>query len=252
MSRAPSAGLVLAGGAGRRWRGGDAGVRPKALLADETGTTLLATAIRALTGAGCDPVVVVVGSDGDLVRAEVEAVAGRQGAPSADAPRPGTDRVGGRAFPPTGRSTSTASSPPTVRAVACPTWSRGMGESLRTGIAALADAAPEVACAVVTLADLPDQGPAAVRRLLDRVGGERDALARATYGGRPGHPVLLGRAHWAQAAATAHDDVGARDLLARPEAVAVDCTDLSSGRDVDRPDDLAAAPRRWGPVGDPR
>ena len=48
---------------------------------------------------------------------------------------------------------------------------------------------------MVTLVDLPDVTAPVVRRLLERPVTE-DVLARATYDGKPGHPVVLGRAHW--------------------------------------------------------
>ena len=58
-------------------------------------------------------------------------------------------------------------------------------------------------------------------------------LARAAYDGVPGHPVLLGRDHWAGVAAAATGDRGARDYLAAADVVLVECGDLASGRDVD-------------------
>ena len=58
-------------------------------------------------------------------------------------------------------------------------------------------------------------------------------LARAAYDGVPGHPVLLGRDHWAGVNAAATGDRGARDYLATADVVLVECGDLASGRDVD-------------------
>ena len=86
-------------------------------------------------------------------------------------------------------------------------WAEGMGASLRAGLAALAGVED---AALVTLVDLPDVGPDVVRRLLDRpVTGA--TLARATYDGTPGHPVLLGREHWTGVTESARGDQGARD-----------------------------------------
>jgi len=59
------------------------------------------------------------------------------------------------------------------------------------------------------------------------------ALARATYDGRPGHPVLLGRDHWAGVVQTAVGDYGARAYLADRDVTLVECGDLATGRDVD-------------------
>jgi CTP:molybdopterin cytidylyltransferase MocA len=67
--------------------------------------------------------------------------------------------------------------------------------------------------------------------LSEREGDE--ALARASYHGRPGHPVVLGRSHWVAIAETARGDSGARDYLATHAAALVECGDLASGVDVD-------------------
>nr|CAA9325123.1 MAG: Molybdenum cofactor cytidylyltransferase [uncultured Nocardioidaceae bacterium] len=125
-----------------------------------------------------------------------------------------------------------------VRVVEATDWARGMGASLNAGLAALADRPVDVAC--VHLVDLPDVGADVVRRLLDSDGGA-DTLVRAAYGHRPGHPVLIGRAHWPAVAATAHDDTGARDYLAQRAVRFVDCSDLAGGADVDGPAGLPSA-----------
>ena len=86
--------------------------------------------------------------------------------------------------------------------------------------------------AVVTLGDLPDLTAAVVRRVLSEREGD-EALARASYHGRPGHPVVLGRAHWAGVLESATGDAGARDYLATHDTVLVECGDLATGADVD-------------------
>jgi CTP:molybdopterin cytidylyltransferase MocA len=67
--------------------------------------------------------------------------------------------------------------------------------------------------------------------LSEREGDE--ALARASYHGRPGHPVLIGRAHWPAVVTAASGDSGAKDYLADRGAELVECGDLASGEDVD-------------------
>ena len=57
-------------------------------------------------------------------------------------------------------------------------------------------------------------------------------------GGLTGHPVLLGRDHWAPLASSAAGDVGARGYLAERKVHNVSCEDLATGRDIDRPGDL--------------
>jgi nicotine blue oxidoreductase len=112
-------------------------------------------------------------------------------------------------------------------------WRTGMGSSLRTGLSTL-DGVP-VGAVVVLLVDTPGVTGAAVRRLRDHAAPA--ALAVATYHGEPGHPVLLGREHWAGVAARATGDVGARPYLAdRPDLVTrVPCEDVADGTDLDRP-----------------
>jgi CTP:molybdopterin cytidylyltransferase MocA len=64
----------------------------------------------------------------------------------------------------------------------------------------------------------------------------------ATYAGATGHPVLLSRRVWADVAALAQGDIGARPWLDahRDEVMAVACDDTGSPRDIDTPEDLAA------------
>jgi len=79
--------------------------------------------------------------------------------------------------------------------------------------------------------------PGMTAAALERVGGKAgpDALAIATYDGVRGHPVLLGRDHWAGVAATAAGDEGARRYLATHDVEEVDCTGLADPADLDVP-----------------
>jgi CTP:molybdopterin cytidylyltransferase MocA len=182
---------------------------PKALLKTD-GETWAARAVRLLLEGGCDRVLVVTGA----AHEEVE------------------DRL---------------PSDERVWFVHAPRWDEGMGESLRTGLDVLLHESDSDA-AVVTLVDLPDLDVAVVRRVLERWvadGAHPEALVRATYDGRPGHPVLLGRAHWRRLLEVVRGDVGAQRYLALEDdhgpartLVEVDCTDLASGRDVDTPAEL--------------
>lgn len=115
-----------------------------------------------------------------------------------------------------------------------PQWTTGMGSSLRVGLAALDDT--DATAAVVLPVDTPGVTPAAVRRLVALAAP--DALARATYDGHPGHPVLIGRDHWAAVTEQATGDAGARHYLAAHRPVPVPCEDIATGDDIDRPEDL--------------
>jgi len=117
-----------------------------------------------------------------------------------------------------------------VTIVIAPDWDEGMGASLRTGLRQLEHG--EATRCLVTLVDLPDVTADVVRRLLGRPEPE-DVLARAAYEGRPGHPVLLGRAHWPGVVESATGDRGARDYLGTHDVEPVECGDLATGLDVD-------------------
>lgn len=111
--------------------------------------------------------------------------------------------------------------------VVCDDWERGQAFSLRCGIAALQGAEK----VIVTLGDVPLITPAVIERFLGEPGG-----ARALYGGRPGHPVVLGPEQLRRLAAV-RGDRGASGLLGGLE---IECAELGSGRDVDTHEDLEA------------
>ncbi len=115
-------------------------------------------------------------------------------------------------------------------------WSEGMGASLRAGLHAVAISPASVHAAVVMLVDTPGVGAEVVSRLVTR--GSVSALARASYAGRPGHPVLIGRGHWGAVRDQAHGDAGARGYLRDHDVELVECGDVGSGDDVDFPDQL--------------
>jgi CTP:molybdopterin cytidylyltransferase MocA len=120
--------------------------------------------------------------------------------------------------------------PGPARAVVASDWADGLGSSLRAGLAA-ADGARYV---VLHLVDTPDVGADVIARVLAAAQSALSGLARATFGGRPGHPVVIERRHVASLVDTLHGDEGARLFLAgRSDVVAVECGDLATGMDVD-------------------
>lgn len=198
-------GILLAAGAGRRMGG------PKALVGPLAGDPALRTVggpastsrrtpspleqmASRLNDGGCDRVIAVIGAHAAKVRNAV------------------TDR-------------------PWLSLVEAPDWVEGVGASLRAGLAAAA--ATDAVAALVMLVDLPDVGADVVRRLLAAAPPATSALARASYGGVPGHPVLLGRDWWTPAQDVAVGDRGARDLFSREPHTLVECGDLAGGADVD-------------------
>jgi molybdenum cofactor cytidylyltransferase len=118
-----------------------------------------------------------------------------------------------------------------------PDWEEGMAASLRAGLAAVLPD-PTISAVAVALADQPRVGPEAYRRLstAHRAGAD---LAVATYDGERGHPVLIGRSHWAEAMKLTGDE-GARALLADHPVESVACDDTGAAVDIDTPADLEA------------
>lgn len=191
------AGLLLAAGGGRRYG------MPKALAAP-TGQPLVLRALATLRAAALAPIVVVIGAAAGEVRALVDGA-------MADAPSGGE-----------------------VQVVVNEGWETGMGSSLRAGLAALAPMS--VDATIVLLVDTPGITPAAVARVAAGADGA-GALAAASYGGEQGHPVLLGRRHWAGVAELAVADVGARPYLRNhaSDLRLVPCDDIADGVDMDTP-----------------
>jgi len=114
--------------------------------------------------------------------------------------------------------------------VLCAKWQDGQSASLRCGTAALPDAAK----IVVILGDQPLISPA----IVDRFARERPG-ARASYNGRPGHPVVLGARHL-RAIARLTGDRGAREVLDGP---LIEVGDGGTLRDLDTAEDLEAIRR---------
>lgn len=113
------AGILLAAGGGRRMG------RPKALVATADGTPWVVSAVRALRGGGCDPVLVAVGAEAAQVRALLS------GEP--------------------------------VRPVEVPDWSAGMAASFRAALGAAFSTGAHAA--LVHLVDLPDVDRRVIARL---------------------------------------------------------------------------------------
>jgi CTP:molybdopterin cytidylyltransferase MocA len=170
---------------------------PKGLARTADGEPWVARAVSALREGGCGDVLVAVGAAADEVAALV---------------------------------------PPGVTVVRVDDWAEGMSASLRAGL--LAGAATGADAVLVVTVDTPDLPASAVTRVRER-GGSRAvppvaALVQATYDGRPGHPVLIGRDRIPAVVASLHGDRGARAFIRAHGGMEVDCGDLWSGADVDR------------------
>jgi CTP:molybdopterin cytidylyltransferase MocA len=113
--------------------------------------------------------------------------------------------------------------------VVCARWAEGQAASLRFGLSDLGEAEK----VIVTLGDEPLIPSDLIARFVREPPG-----TRATFAGRPGHPVVLGREQ-IDALATVTGDHGARDLLRGGRTI--ECGERGEmARDVDTPEDLEA------------
>lgn len=216
-------GVLLAAGAGTRL-----GLGPKALL-PYRGRPLVEVLAGKLLKGGCREVVVVVGAGASEVQA--------------------------------------AAALACCRVVVNPEWQSGMGSSFLLGnntadpedhlLIALVDQPGLTAGTVRRLVAAHHPGritAAAYRRAADDDGSlgrsqdtrspdgsaGQDGTRRQSWELRRGHPLLIDGSLRASVAATVTSDAGARIFLrTHPELVdEVDCSDQSSGEDIDTPDQL--------------
>ena len=171
------------------------------LLVELAGEPLLRHAVRAAITSRASSVVVVTGNDAERVHAALEGLE--------------------------------------VQFVHNPDFATGMASSLRTGIAAVADARAAMIC----LGDMPKLTAAHLDALLDAFAGADDerAIIVPTFERKRGNPVIWGRAHFA-AIGELGGDVGARSLIERnlADVRLVGLEDAAILVDVDTPDALAA------------
>ncbi len=120
-----------------------------------------------------------------------------------------------------------------VRVVLAADWEAGQAASLRAGIAALGD----VDAAVVLLGDMPFVTAQVIAEVLDGDLSRHDAV-RATYGGVPGHPVLLTR-RLLDRAGELEGDAGFRVLLDGQRVRAFEAGHLADPTDIDTREELA-------------
>jgi molybdenum cofactor cytidylyltransferase len=170
---------------------------PKALAADPDGTRWLPRAVQILRDAGCETVIVVLGASADDARALLD---------------------------------------DTVVVTTATAWATGISASIAVGLAAAADV-PEIDAVAIIPVDVPSLSAAMVARVVGATPVGRDAVRRAVFSGRPGHPVVIGRTHWgplaAHLAVQADPDAGAREYLVAHGVLELECSDLGSGDDVD-------------------
>jgi molybdenum cofactor cytidylyltransferase len=174
--------------------------RPKALLPAGERMTFVSRLVTTLLAAGVDDVLVVVRSGDDMVRRELET---RGLAPRA--------RLVPNALADTGQLSSVQAA---VR-VARETESEGL---------------------LIVPVDVPLVTRASVHRLLDTFESSGAPVARASHGGRHGHPVIFARALFDE---LLHADpaIGARAVVRAHATVDVEVDDPGAVEDVDTLED---------------
>lgn len=113
----------------------------------------------------------------------------------------------------------------------------GMGHSLS---GAIGHAPPQWTAAIICLGDMPFVRPETLAALAGKA--DDQAIVRPRFEGRPGNPLLWGRAHFDELAQLSGDE-GGRALFDRHAVEWLDCYDRGVLFDVDTPDALAAARR---------
>jgi molybdenum cofactor cytidylyltransferase len=169
--------ILAAGGSSRLGR-------PKQLLTFR-GETLVRRAVRAAAEAGCDPVIVIVGDNGEAIRSEIDIRDSRISSSS-----------------PQGKSAR-------IVVVENAEWKRGLGTSIRRGvekIAGLVDAVALLTCDQV----LVDRG--VITQLIFTQQKMGKPIIASSYANTLGVPALFERSRF-EALLALPDDSGAKKLI---------------------------------------
>lgn len=125
-----------------------------------------------------------------------------------------------------------------VATVLNPHWPRGLGSSVRCGLARLLSVAPDMEAALFAVCDQPFLSAGVLDALAHAYIADGAPIAACAYGNTVGVPVLFGRAFFPELLALP-DDAGAKRLLARHAAAVVRVPFPDGLTDIDTPDDYA-------------
>lgn len=182
------AAIVLAAGASRRYGS------PKPLETID-GESWVCRVTRLVLAAGCSPVLVVTGADGDRVARALRDL-------------------------------------PAVVPLEHRGWEQGMGSSIAAGIRALRGAASARGALLTTCDQLALDG-AVLRRMIDAFDDDPGRIVACAYAGTVGIPVLFGRG-WFDRLAELRGDRGAKALLLEAPECRVDIAWPPGAEDRDR------------------
>jgi molybdenum cofactor cytidylyltransferase len=161
--------IILAAGGSSRFG------QPKQLLPFR-GKTLIRTIIDAACEAGCSPVVVVIGSNGETIRPEVAHA--------------------------------------NVLEVRNTNWQRGIGSSIRSGVQALTNHAPDVQAILLLVCDQPAVSAPFIERLIATREATKKDIVASSYADTVGVPALFNRFLFKELLSLS-DDSGAKSIILR-------------------------------------
>jgi molybdenum cofactor cytidylyltransferase len=167
--------VILAAGGSSRFG------QPKQLLPFR-GKTLIRTIIDAACEAGCSPVVVVIGGNGETIHPEVAHA--------------------------------------NVLEIRNTNWQRGIGSSIRSGVQALTDHARAVEAILLLVCDQPAVNAPFIERLIATREATKKDIVASSYADTVGVPALFNRSLFKELLSLG-DDGGAKSIILRnPERVA--------------------------------
>jgi CTP:molybdopterin cytidylyltransferase MocA len=108
-------------------------------------------------------------------------------------------------------------------------FATGMASSLRAGLAYLTTEELDVDRVVITLVDHIGLNAEALAKFINQEG----RLIQATYESEIGHPVVIGREHWAALINELTGDMGAKNYLTINKAIQIELGKLATKTDLD-------------------
>jgi molybdenum cofactor cytidylyltransferase len=159
--------VILAAGGSSRFG------QPKQLLPFR-GKTLIRTIIDAACEAGCSPVVVVIGSNGETIHPEVAHA--------------------------------------NVLEVRNINWQRGIGSSIRIGVQTLIDQVPDVAAVLLLVCDQPAVRAPFIERLIATREATKKDIVASSYADTAGVPAIFNRSLFKELLAIG-DESGAKSII---------------------------------------
>ena len=172
--------------------------QPKQLLVYQ-GSSLLRRTVETALSVPLAPVIVVLGSNAELIRKEIRDM--------------------------------------NVAVVENPQWQTGMASSIRTGLSTLIAAHPQIDAVIFLLCDQPWLCPDLLQALIQAHTGKKPPIVASRYAKTLGVPALFERSLFPELLAL-EGEFGARQVIKRHMTDAVGIHFEDAGIDIDTPNDL--------------